>query len=612
MPRRGLVVLLLASAPAAAQDTPDVAPPAPEMAPVPLAERFVWERRPGFGERVADLDVQPIPGGAWLAVDERGGVWLSEDEGGRWDNVVRPVGGLAEDDLPDDEALLLEAESRRDEALDEGLDDLDPATPANAADPDAVEVPEVPDLDDAAIEDASALAADLASREGDRPAPLPLVWFDPTNVDTVFAARADGLWRSDNAGRTWEHTRVAELGDPAVTDLHRVPDGTLVIGTTDGVRYSTDDGVSWIDVEDATDGARVYDVTGEDGYVWAATDKALFRSVNGLGWESVPLPGIEPVRTVVADPAWDRGFWVATDAALYRTDDGGATFYVAGRQPLRGLRTMVHLEEVGHLLASSDQGVWESMDGGVAWSTADRQLSDPDVRALVFAESGPVLATPTGVWRMVAPREVTRSARRQEILPLGETIGIATHREGIDIDPLSLSRVGIVSGLLPTLEVRFDYGKNAARAADYVSASTRDSFDDDWSASVRVCWGGGCGATVTEYLGSDASDYLDQYADGYDLYVTGGDVYSEGEPVAAAANVAQRIRSYRRYVADHVSDAWLSRKRLMGETAAVRELPLRDQVLHALQIEELDARLDALTDGAFTRAQTNPRSEESR
>ncbi|MFN7146727.1 MAG: WD40/YVTN/BNR-like repeat-containing protein, partial [Myxococcota bacterium] len=166
------------------------------------------------------------------------------------------------------------------------------------------------------------------------------------------------------------------------------------------------------------------------------------------------------MRTVVADPAWEAGFWVATDAALYRTDDGGATFYVAGRQPLRGLRTMVHLEEVGHLLASSDQGVWESMDGGVAWSTADRQLTDPDVRALVFAESGPVLATPTGVWRMVTPRAVARPVRRQEILPLGETIGLAAHRDGMDLDLLSLSRVGIVSGLLPTLEARFDYGRS--------------------------------------------------------------------------------------------------------------------------------------------------------
>ncbi|MFN7147307.1 MAG: hypothetical protein ACK4YP_26300, partial [Myxococcota bacterium] len=192
------------------------------------------------------------------------------------------------------------------------------------------------------------------------------------------------------------------------------------------------------------------------------------------------------------------------------------------------------------------------------------------------------------------------------------TIGLAAHRDGMDLDLLSLSRVGIVSGLLPTLEARFDYGRSAARTASYVSSTTRDSFDTDWAASVRLCWGGGCGATVTEYLGSDASDYVDQFSDGYDLYVAGGDVLTEGEPVAAAANVAQRIRSYRRYITDHVADAWLSRKRLVGETAAVRELPLRDQVLHALQIEELDARLDALTDGAFTRAQTNPRSEESR
>jgi hypothetical protein len=81
-----------------------------------------------------------------------------------------------------------------------------------------------------------------------------------------------------------------------------------------------------------------------------------------------------------------------------------------------------------------------------------------------------------------------------------------------------------------------------------------------------------------------------------------GQVFDEGEPVAAAANVAQAIRSYRRYLADHVADAWLARVQVSRESAAVRSQPLRDQVHHALQLQELDARLDAMTDGAFSRS----------
>ncbi len=614
MPRRGLLLLLLASGPALAQEGPDVAPEAPAMPAAPLAERFVWERRAGFGHRVAGVAVQPVAAGAWIAVDEKGGVWLSEDEGGRWDNVVRPVGALADDELPDDEELLLEAETRREEALEEApvepldrLPDLDEPVPEG----EDVELPEAPEADEAVLGEAGAEAADLVE-EGIRGVGglgfryPPVVWVDPTDPEKVFVARADGTWRSTSAGRTWEHVRTAEEGDPHVTSFFRGADGALVLGTSDGVRYSTDDGASWIDVEDATDGARVYEVTTGAGALWAATEQGLFKSSDGLAWARIQLPTNEPVRSVVADPSWESGFWVATPTTLYRTDDGGANFYVAGRQPLRGLRRLVHLDEPGHLLAVSDDGVWESMDGGVAWSTADRRLSEPDVRSLAFADNGPVIATPNGVWRMVTPREVSKPTRDRPALSLSETIGAATHRDGMEIDLLSLAELGIAARIAPQLELRFDWGASAGRDADYVSASTVDAYDNDWALGARLCWGA-CSTTVTV---APTGEY--EYETDRSFYVFDGQVFDEGEPVAAAANVAQSIRSYRRYLAEHVADAWLARSRLVAETNAVRALPLRDQVLHAVQIQELEARLDALTDGAFSRSsRASPPPEES-
>lgn len=600
MPLCGLL-LLAVTAPALAQDAPrapEVAPEAPDVRPAPYGERFVWEERGGLGRRVAGVAVQPIPAGAWVAVDERGGVWLSEDEGGRWDNVIRPFGELEDEELPDDEAALLEAETRREEALDgaEPTEDV-PDRIDPAALEEGVELPE-PEQDDDALEEASVLAVDLANERADRSATLPVVWVDPRDPERVYVARSDGLWLSRSSGRTWDHVYAALPDDPAVTTFTYAPDGALVLGTTDGVRYTTDEGSTWIDFEDGTDGSLVAQVVAESGVLWAATDRGLFRSANGLVWDRVVLPGSEPVRAIVPDPAWDDGFWVASSAALYRTDDGGATFYVSGRQPLRGLRTLLHLDEPGHLLATSDDGVWESVDGGVAWTTADRRLGEPDVRTLVLGEGGPVAATPNGIWRMVPPREISRPTHRVEVLPLEDAIGVATHRDGMDVDLLSLARIGLAARFVPTLEVRFDWGTGARRLVDYVDADTADAFDDDWSASARLCWGN-C-STTTVYVSQAGSTDYDPGETG--LIVLDGAVYDEGDPVAAAANVAQSIRSYRRYLADHVADAWLARNRLVAEAGATKTLPLRDQVLHALQIEELDARLDALTNGAFSRS----------
>lgn len=596
----GLLTLLLA-APAWGQD---VAGSAPEPAPEPYGQRLVWERRGRVGSKspVAGVDTQPPVAGAWVAVDEAGAVWLSENEGTDWDRVLAPL--ESEDELPDDESVLLEAESRREEALDEVEAET---TEVLLVDPNTdIALPEVEvEVDAGDVEGASQEAAELAADTGVEADVPPVVWVDPTHFERVLVARADGVWGSADSGRSWELLHPHEPGDPRVTAFYRSTDGSLILGTTDGVRFSFDDGATWLDAVDATDGAHVRSIVTEAGRIWAAADQGLFRSTDGLHWDAIDLPARVGVRAVVADPAWEDGFWIATDAAMYRTDDAGASFYVAGRQPLRGLVDMVHLDEPGHLLAISTEGVWESMDGGVAWTTADRRLADPDVRTLAFADAGPVIATKSGVWLLTEPRDGVGRQIEENVPSLSSTIEAASRRPGLDIDLLSLSRIGIVARFTPQLDLNFDWSQHAGRDADYTSARTTDGHDNDWSLSASICWGN-CGSSI---ISTDVDEYT--IADN-PYYVDNGQVYDESEPVAAAANAAQKIRSYRRYLAEHIADAWMARRQLASERSGIRTLSLHEQVKHALQIEELDARLDALTDGAFTRGITRtPRSEES-
>lgn len=600
--RLGVLVLLLA-APAFAQDVPQTSPDAPAVSPEPLGARLVWERRGRVGNKspVAGVDVQLPVAGAWIAVDEAGAVWLSESEGSSWDRVLAPLRGLA-DELPDDEAVLLEAESRRDEALD----DVDTTISEIQVDPSLPENVEVQvEVDAADLEDASLRAAELAEERAQVRDTLPVVWVDPTQFERVLVARADGIWASTDSGRTWEHTHVHESGDPQVTAFYRAADGSLILGTTDGVRFSFDDGATWLDAQDATDGARIRSIVTEAGRIWAAADQGLFRSEDGLHWDPIVLPARVGVHAVVADPAWENGFWIATEGAMYRTDDAGASFYVAGRQPLRGLVDMVHLDEAGHLLAISSDGVWESMDGGVSWLTADRRLSDPDVRTLSFADSGPVIATATGVWILTEPRDGVGREIVEKVPDLSVLVEAATHRAGLDIDLLSLSRTGVLARFAPQLELDFAWSRGASRDAYFTSARTIDQFDDDWSLAAQVCWGN-CSSTI---ISTDVDEI--SFGDA-NFYVDDGSVFDESEPVAAAANAAQKIRSYRRYLAEHLADAWIARRQLASERSTIRTLSLSEQVKHALQLEELDARLDALTDGAFSRGITRtPRFEES-
>jgi hypothetical protein len=82
-------------------------------------------------------------------------------------------------------------------------------------------------------------------------------------------------------------------------------------------------------------------------------------------------------------------------------------------------------------------------------------------------------------------------------------------------------------------------------------------------------------------------------------YVIDGEIVGEDSEALAATNVAQKIRKYRLDVGDQVAGAWSALIRLRT-TAPPDSLP--GSVAQVLQVQELEARLDLYTDGAYTRA----------
>ena len=77
--------------------------------------------------------------------------------------------------------------------------------------------------------------------------------------------------------------------------------------------------------------------------------------------------------------------------------------------------------------------------------------------------------------------------------------------------------------------------------------------------------------------------------------MTGDDDY------VAAASLGQATRSYRASVADTITDLYRARAELVAERRRIRGERLQRQVLHELSIAEVEARLDAITEGAVLR-----------
>lgn len=562
---------------------PDVIPSAPvqELPLVPLAGTRVWEEvgSPSPRSETVSLSVSPEAANRWLAADAAGAVFLTDDAGARWMEVIPGT----EDDAINDERLLLQAEMLSADSI-QGVSETDAEDPEYGIAGDAAE----------AVREANeTTSAVLQARAG--AALPPTVWFDRAGGGIALVGRAGEVWRSADGGETW--LRVD--GEAGATAFARV--GSVVVaGGEDGVRASLDDGVSWVDVDSALVGRRIVELAAFGGTLYAATDNGLFWSFDALHWSRLEAAPDGPLVSTIPDPDFPGGFWVAAERGLFRTDDGGRSFAPALNQPLRGLRRMVHLDEPGHLLAISSDGVWESMDAGLKWVPASRLLSDPDVRALDFSSGMPVIATATGIWRMVQPEQLTDlEVQHKPVMSLGATVDLAVSRAGLRGDLLAMAKKTRALPFIPNLTLSASAGLGGSRDADFQVLATSGARGIDWAANAQLCWGG-CSSSTSYYSYDSDSFDVEQMIDDGALTVIDGEVYDEGSVVAAAANVAQALQSFRLSTAQQVGKAWMSRQRLVAEGPSLASAPLRDRVMHELAVEELDARLDAWTEGRFT------------
>lgn len=631
-----LGALLLAVTALAVDPAPPTAPGAPglptapselppalvPLRPAPLHDTEGWVEERGttrFAGQLVSL-ARAADGSAWLLVLDDGTILRSIDGARTWSRVLR---GTSADEALDDEALLLEGERLAAESVEvesagaaESLDESTNDAPIESSTADeaptgdeAASAP--PPVDDASVAELSDVDALAELQQVDAPRGN-VAWFHPTDPTLALVGRDDGLWRSTDAGIHFE--RVDAEAD--ATCFLAVPGGILLAGTGSGLRVSPDGGERWIDAVDATDGRRVHGLAEAGGTVYAASAGGLYASTDTLRWRR--LGELGATAAVLPDPGWAGGLWVATERGVYRSDDGGLSFAAMGRPALRGVRGLAGLGLQGHVLAWGIDGAWESTDGGVTWHALSYGLRDPEVRALVVVDDRPIAVTARAVWRLRPTRlggprvgpgaDRLVSARRQ--VELGELVRAGTQRAGLRIDVVDSMQW---RPLIPTLTVSAGAWNGYGRKAAFLTGQNEEDNTWVWAATVKLCFGG-CVSLLDsveyEVASSDGSSYDSDeveaaYEDDADavvdsLYVVGGEVLSDGSEPIAAVNVSQRIRNYRFSVADQIVSAWTALQRLEASGAPES---LAGAVDYMLQLEELRARLDLYTDGAYSRAQ---------
>lgn len=231
---------------------------------------------------------------------------------------------------------------------------------------------------------------------------LEIFLFDPDRPQRIYASHFSELYQSDDLGATWTRR------DTSITILSMIltRSGVLLAGSFDGVHRSLDGGLTWEPPagEHAPPPDSIRSLVELDDRILAAGFRNIWRSMTeGRGWRPSGT-GFRGhwVDIVEAAGGGDSTLWVSTEAGLFKSGDGGASFQslLFGLGPYNS-GTRVELlavdprqPEVAYVFGCCaelsdrpfDFGLLKTEDGGATW----RRLPYPGVlREVAVLEVNP-------------------------------------------------------------------------------------------------------------------------------------------------------------------------------------------------------------------------------
>jgi photosystem II stability/assembly factor-like uncharacterized protein len=185
--------------------------------------------------------------------------------------------------------------------------------------------------------------------------------FDPANPSRAYCGTfGDGLWKTDDGGRTWNNIGKEVISSPYVTSVSVSPIdrgknrfNKVYIGTEPSALYISDDG----------------------GDSWEKID-TLNNLPSSTSWSFPPRPWTHHIRWIEPDVTRAEYIFVAIEAgALVKSHDGGKTWMDrVERGPYDTHTLATHRKASKRLYSSAGDGYFESFDYGKTWNSPTEGL----------------------------------------------------------------------------------------------------------------------------------------------------------------------------------------------------------------------------------------------
>jgi|GEM_PF-606353 len=275
---------------------------------------------------------------------------------------------------------------------------------------------------------------------------------DPNDPSALFIASWDQVFRSTDAGLSWQTTRLDSSARKAIAVASS--DGNVIyLGGRPALR-STDRGITWQPIAVVTSGQdqQTQDVTGlvvdpqDADHAWAALDGGgVYETQDGgRSWRSAGLDG-KAVRWlaagIVAQAAEGAAGIVKLYAGVFEDGiyrwDGATAGWVPASAGLPAHTTVLSFaadaRRPGLLWAGRDGGgVYRSTDDGASWINVGAGVGDNLAMTLAVDYSAPdsvLMGTATaGVWALRSNSQPVPSPQ----VPVSTSSSAAATRAGVD------------------------------------------------------------------------------------------------------------------------------------------------------------------------------------
>jgi hypothetical protein len=250
---------------------------------------------------------------------------------------------------------------------------------------------------------------------------------DPTTPSTLYVSMYDvGVFKSIDAGRTWDTTGPLLVGDAWALAIDPITPSTLYAATTYVVSRSSDSGASWqgqnsglntcslsaLAINPLTPSilyvaALYHDDSGcgglfksvDGGLTWTAADAGLPPA--GLhpsgGPASVAALAIDPVTPTTLYAGIGGGFPAVEGQGVFKSIDAGVTWFAANAGfPPSTCVSAVAVDPLvpstlyaasGGIFCGAGRGVFKSTDAGATWNATG--LTNASVSALAIDPTVP-------------------------------------------------------------------------------------------------------------------------------------------------------------------------------------------------------------------------------